>query len=111
MHTEEPYDYILPRQDRLIDADDYYDKRTFIVSGEFPPTEEYDRGPILVWRFYDAPAWMAALSQHGGDEDWLAYIPASLAETYLPFWLDKLSCSTDYHRLPNGAWIAIAAHS
>lgn len=40
--------------------------------------------PILVWPFYDAPEELRRLSPHGGDEDWLAFVPAD-QET--PAWL------------------------
>ncbi len=30
---------------------------------------------ILVWQWDDAPDELRALSQHGGDEDWVAFVP------------------------------------
>ena len=37
---------------------------------------------ILLWAFKDADPRLQALSEHGGDEDWIAYIPEELAEDY-----------------------------
>ena len=31
---------------------------------------------IKVWRFEDAPKKYRALSTNGGDEDWIAFVPA-----------------------------------
>lgn len=33
---------------------------------------------INVWRFDDAPAAYKKLSDHGGDEDWVVFIPAGI---------------------------------
>lgn len=33
---------------------------------------------ILIWRFYNAPKEYQTLSTNGGDEDWLAFIPAKV---------------------------------
>lgn len=33
---------------------------------------------ITVWRFRDAPEHLRALSNNGGDEDWLALLPKGL---------------------------------
>lgn len=30
---------------------------------------------IRIWKFRDAPAKYARLSEHGGDEDWVAVVP------------------------------------
>lgn len=32
--------------------------------------------PIRVWRFEDAPEEFRRLSRCGGDEDWVAHVPA-----------------------------------
>lgn len=37
---------------------------------------------ISVWRWEDAPEEYRALSQHGGDEDWLVFVPKSLRGEY-----------------------------
>lgn len=35
---------------------------------------------IQVWEFYDAPEHLRALSDNGGDEDWLALVPLEFGE-------------------------------
>ena len=42
---------------------------------------------ILVWKFHEAPDELKALSDNGGDEDWLALIPRHLKDAYIP-WLE-----------------------
>lgn len=42
---------------------------------------------IRAWRFQDAPEELASLSTNGGDEDWLALIPPTLADEYIP-WME-----------------------
>lgn len=70
-------------------------------------------GPIVVWRFRDAPAVLQAVSTNGGDEDWLAVVPPALVGEWVG-WLDseKFGCSAvDGHRLSNGAEVVIGSHS
>lgn len=70
--------------------------------------------PILIWRFYDAPEWMRHKSPHGGDEDWLVYIPACQdPEDYFP-WLQigaLAPCDVSRHPLDDGSCIYIGAHA
>jgi hypothetical protein len=35
------------------------------------------RGAALVWAFKAAPDYLRALSDNGGDEDWIAVLPAA----------------------------------
>ena len=42
---------------------------------------------ILIWHFEDAPKKLQELSEHGGDEDWVALIPKSFKEN-IPMFLD-----------------------
>ena len=44
--------------------------------------------PIQVWRFHEAPE-VLQLSDNGGDEDWLALVPAE----YALDWIGWLECS------------------
>lgn len=39
-----------------------------------------DENCIKIWRFYHAPARYAGLSDHGGDEDWVAFVPTSMLD-------------------------------
>lgn len=70
--------------------------------------------PILVWKFHDAPEEYKKLSDNGGDEDWLVYVPATYNQSddwHLRFWIDRMSAGeADIHVLPDGARVFIAAH-
>lgn len=68
--------------------------------------------PILVWRFADAPADLKALSPHGGDEDWLALVPAGFMG-YIG-WLDYGPfgvCDISRHQQDDGTTVYIGAHA
>lgn len=71
-------------------------------------------GPILVWPFEDAPKEYQDLSPHGGDEDWIALVPARLVDSYIG-WLESGSsfgcCDVSKHPLPNGDVAHIGAHA
>lgn len=68
---------------------------------------------ILVWRWQDAPEEYRNLSPHGGDEDWVAFVPYSIASSYIA-WLEEGSsfgcCSVSEHGVPGGI-IKIGAHA
>ena len=71
---------------------------------------------IKVWVFEDAPTELQALSQHGGDEDWLVLVPAVLDkdwERWEPLWLSKTdTCDApSRHTLDNGDVVYIGAHA
>jgi hypothetical protein len=76
-------------------------------------TEPMDERMIRVWRFEDAPPEYQELSPHGGDEDWVAYVPAALAEECID-WLDSGTafgrCETSAHPFPCGT-VYIGAHA
>lgn len=66
---------------------------------------------ILVWEFYDAPLQYRALSQHGGDEDWLALVPKDYPHN-IP-WLEHGTfgvCDITVHECEDGI-VYIGAHS
>jgi hypothetical protein len=42
---------------------------------------------ILVWRFEDAPSEYSDLSENGGDEDWVAFVPESFDDVWIG-WID-----------------------
>ena len=78
--------------------------------------------PIKVWRYYDAPEELRKLSPHGGDEDWLALIPADMeSETWVEFATNSEysnpasrafgCCDISEHRLEDGSLVRIGAHS
>jgi hypothetical protein len=70
--------------------------------------------PIKVWPFHDAPAELRALSGHGGDEDWLAVVPAYLSNSWIG-WAEEGStfgCSgVERHVQPDGSVVLIGAHA
>jgi hypothetical protein len=69
--------------------------------------------PILVWEFHKAPEGLRLLSNNGGDEDWLVYVPASCGFEWMPRWIEHLdSCEMpDEFILPNGAKVYIGSHA
>lgn len=68
---------------------------------------------IKVWRFDDAPAEFRELSPHGGDEDWLAYIPEALGDEWIG-WMEPGSafgcCEVSSHSVQGGV-VKIGAHA
>lgn len=68
---------------------------------------------IRVWRYADAPTALRALSTHGGDEDWVAWVPPGF-EGYIG-WLDEggsFGCfSVSVHEMVDGSRVYIGAHS
>jgi hypothetical protein len=66
------------------------------------------KDPILVWAFYDAPGEVAKLSPHGGDEDWVIFVPVGVD---VPEWVDRLSsCGASRHETEKGL-VFITAHA
>lgn len=69
---------------------------------------------IQVWRWKDAPQEFRALSQHGGDEDWVALVPKELADYPISWMEDGTAfgwCSVDSHTLESGDVVRIGAHA
>ncbi len=68
---------------------------------------------IMVWRYSDAPDEYQRLSPHGGDEDWLAFVPSDLAGQWIG-WLEEGTsfgcCSVSEHGVEGGV-VRIGAHS
>lgn len=68
---------------------------------------------ILLWHFYDAPSEYRALSEHGGDEDYLAFVPHGVD---VPWWMDEEECSVfgvcsiTKHQV-DGGYVYIGAHA
>lgn len=67
---------------------------------------------IIVWSFYDAPGELRCLSNHGGDEDWIALLPAGMDR---PSWMESGSsfgcCDVSEHELEDGRRVYIGAHA
>jgi len=69
---------------------------------------------IIIWPFEDAPETLQNMSPHGGDEDWVALIPAVLKNTGLSWMEEGTSfgcCRVSEHELPNGDQVRIGAHA
>ena len=70
--------------------------------------------PIMVWKFSEAPLELRKLSSHGGDEDWLAILPASMKDDWIP-WMESGSsfgcCDVSEHVLEDGRVVRIGAHA
>lgn len=66
---------------------------------------------IKVWPFYDAPEEYRKLSPHGGDEDWLAFVPDGY--DYIP-WMESGTkfgvCHTSEIKVEGGI-IRIGSHA
>jgi hypothetical protein len=85
----------------------------------FERHSELRRDAITVWRFPDAPEEFRKLSPHGGDEDWLAFVPAELVnyagvslDEFPAPWLESLGvCDTSCSKLPDGSCVFIGAHA
>lgn len=70
--------------------------------------------PIIVWSFYDAPEEFQALSECGGDEDWIVYIHKYneyVKNCGTPFWIERMSPDCNEYVLPSGAHIIVTSHA
>jgi hypothetical protein len=76
--------------------------------------EQQQAEPIVVWEFRKAPQEYRDLSPYGGDEDWLAVLPADYKD-YTPGWIYSGSgfgcCDVSTHELPDGRIVCIGAHA
>jgi hypothetical protein len=83
-------------------------------AADFIDLAEFAEDNLLrVWSFYDAPAALRDLSEHGGDEDWVLLIPPQYSR-YVS-WAEGGQrfgpCDVSEHQLPNGWEVRIGAHS
>jgi hypothetical protein len=68
---------------------------------------------IMVWNFYEAPQEYQAMSGHGGDEDWLAFVPHSMGDPWIG-WLESgtpFGVSEVTRHAVDGGYIYIGAHA
>ena len=69
---------------------------------------------IRVWRFYNAPQKYQQLSDHGGDEDWIALVPKGMDPDAINWaWEGTAFGRCDVQRidLPTGEVVLIGAHA
>ena len=68
--------------------------------------------PIQIWKFSDAPEKYRGYFD-SDDADWLAILPASLADEYIT-WLDEPffgCCAVQNHQLKDGTLLKVGYHS
>lgn len=76
---------------------------------------DLDKGKIGLWLFHEAPGPYKALSDNGGDEDWVLFVPDRLEGNRL---IDRLTMSTAFsvdadpqeHKVDGGT-VYIAQHA
>lgn len=69
---------------------------------------------IQVWRYWDAPEALRALSDHGGDEDWIVVVPATLDDLVRwSRWIAQIDTGGEPQRVErsNGTVVYIGAHA
>jgi len=68
---------------------------------------------IKVWRFKESPKEYQAMSNNGGDEDWVAFIPDEMS-AYWVAWLESGTpfgcCCVDEFKVDGGT-IKIGSHA
>jgi hypothetical protein len=78
-----------------------------------PLADSRPTGTILVWKFHEAPTEYRDLSDHGGDEDWVAFVPDALAGEWIG-WLEEGTsfgcCRVSEHPVDGGV-VRIGAHA
>jgi len=80
------------------------------------PDNDIENYTIRMWAFEDAPAEYRALSKHGGDEDWIVFVPVACRDYYMP-WLEEgmmnnIGCAAiDVTLDADGNAIYIGAHA
>lgn len=76
------------------------------------PSKAVQGQALIIWSFYDAPGELRCLSRHGGDEDWIALLPADMSQ---PSWMESGTsfgcCDVSEHDLPDGRRVFIGAHA
>lgn len=80
--------------------------------GPLVPSKEVQGKSIMVWPFYDAPGELRCLSEHGGDEDWVALVPKDMDR---PSWMESeglFGCAgVSEHCYEDGRTVHIGAHA
>lgn len=80
--------------------------------GPLVPSVEAQGKSIIIWEFYDAPGELRCLSNHGGDEDYVALVPKG---GNVPSWMDSGTafgcCDVSEHPYDDGRTVFIGAHA
>jgi len=69
---------------------------------------------IQVWPFRSAPKELRELSHHGGDEDWVVFVPTEIYQdfVYMPRWIEVMDSGCDPQVAHvNGGVVYIGAHA
>lgn len=86
-----------------------------LVNGIGQPGEFYGMKHAQVWRFDDAPEELRALSDNGGDEDWLAVVPDGFCDYGIPFWMQAMDSCREPQDIPHptkdGFRVIIGSHA
>jgi hypothetical protein len=81
-------------------------------TGPLVPSKEAQGKSIIIWKWWDAPGELRCLSDHGGDEDWVALLPPDIEQ---PSWMESGSsfgcCSVSETPYEDGRIVFIGAHS
>lgn len=88
----------------------------YVIANRLHLAPSPEKTPIQIWRFEDAPKHLQDQSNNGGDEDWIALVPAAYENEHMP-WLDldehgPFGCCC-VHKIPqpDGAVLHIGCHS
>lgn len=67
---------------------------------------------IRVWTFADAPQELRALMGRGGNENWIAVVPATYEDRHYVEWLDPgyFGPNVDTRKLADGTTVYLAYH-
>ena len=80
--------------------------------GPVVPLKDTQGRSIIIWSFYEAPGELRCLSRHGGDEDWIALVPADMEQ---PSWMESGTrfgcCNVSEHTFEDGRQVFIGAHA
>lgn len=95
---------------------DLHDEYEYGIRHGRVEVEKRYEGALILWAFRDAPEELRALSEHGGDEDWLLLIPPKHADGYFPWaedcgWMGCAGVDEYAHPTLEGWRVRIGAHS
>lgn len=69
-----------------------------------------NRNIVIIWQFHEAPIELRGLSEHGGDEDFIALVPPNF--TYVQFLeAPAFANDVDEYKLSDGSRVLIGAHT